>query len=173
MLISLIAALDQNRGIGKNNPSPYVGAGRIPWRLSADLKNFKTLTMGHHLINGRKTAESIGRPLPGRIGIVVTRNLNFALEGWETAHSLEEALALARQRGETEAFIGGGAAIYAESLPLAHRIYLTRVHATVEADTFFSEFNENDWEVVESWDHPADEKNEFAFTYQVLVRSDE
>jgi dihydrofolate reductase len=164
MLISLIVAMDQNRGIGKDN--------RIPWRLSADLKHFKTLTMGHHLIVGRKTAESIGRPLPGRAGVLITHAEHFILPGWETVHSLEAALTFARQHDETEAFIGGGAAIYTESLPLAHRIYLTRVHTTVEADTFFSEFEESDWEVIETWDHLADEKNEFAFTYQVLIRSD-
>lgn len=162
MLISLIVALDQNRGIGKDN--------RIPWRLSADLKNFKTLTMGHHLIVGRKTAESIGRPLPGRAGVLITRTVPFTLAGWDTVHSLEEALTLARHRGETEAFIGGGAEIYAQSLPLADRIYLTRVHATVPADTFFPVFDETAWTLLETWDHPVDEKNEFAFTYQVLAK---
>ena len=162
MLISLIVAMDQNRGIGKDN--------RIPWRLSADLKNFKTLTLGHHLINGRKTCQSIGRPLPGRIGIVVSRNPEYAPDGWEVVRSLSEAFALARQRGETEVFIGGGAGIYAAALPLADRIYLTRVHTRSEADTYFPEFDENEWDVMESWDHPADEKNEVAFTYQVLVK---
>lgn len=162
MLISLIAAMDENWGIGKNN--------RIPWRLSADLKTFKTLTMGRHLIVGRKTAESIARPLPGREGIVITRALSFALPGWETVHSLEEALTLAQQRGETEAFIGGGTAIYAQSLPLADRLYLTRVHTIVEADTFFPPFDERDWLVQESWEHPADERNEFAFTFKFFVK---
>ncbi|HLF87682.1 MAG TPA: dihydrofolate reductase [Anaerolineales bacterium] len=162
MHISLIVAMDRNRGIGKNNC--------IPWRLSADLKNFKTLTMGHHLIVGRKTAASIGRPLPGRTGVLITRTGGYNLPGWDTVYSLEDALALARQREETEVFIGGGADIYALSLPLADRIYLTHVHATVEADTFFPKFDEMVWQVVESWDHPADERNEFSFTYQVLAR---
>lgn len=162
MLISLIAAMDQNRGIGKDN--------QLPWRLSADLKQFKTLTMGHHLIVGRKTAESIGRPLPGRKGVLITRAPAYTLPGWETVHSLEAALSLARQRGETEAFIGGGACIFALALPLAHRIYLTRVQAAVAADTFFPEFDEGAWDVIASWTHPADEKNQFPFTYQVLVR---
>lgn len=163
MYLSLIVAFDQQRGIGKDN--------RIPWRLSADLKNFKTLTMGHTLIVGRKTAESIGRPLPGRDGVLITRTRDFALPGWKTVHSLDAALTYARQHGETEAFIGGGADIYAQSLPLADRIYLTRVHATVEADTFFPAFDETAWQVIETWDHPADEKNDFAFTYQVLVKN--
>ncbi len=162
MLISLIVAMDQNRGIGQDN--------QIPWRLSADLKNFKTLTMGHHLIVGRKTAESIGRPLPGRAGVLITRSESFTLPGWDTVHSLDEAITFARQRGETEAFIGGGAAIYAESLPLANRIYLTRVHARVEADTFFPEFDESEWEIMENQEHSADEKNEFPFNYQVFER---
>ncbi|NUM48611.1 MAG: dihydrofolate reductase [Anaerolineales bacterium] len=162
MLISLIVALDQNRGIGKDN--------RIPWRLPADLKNFKTLTLGHHLIVGRKTAESIGRPLPGRAGVLITRAGDFTLTGWETVHSLAEALTLTRHRGETEAFIGGGAEIYSQSLPLADRIYLTRVHTTVPADTFFPAFDETAWLVRENREHPADEKNEFAFTFQLWER---
>lgn len=162
MHISLLVAFDQNRGIGKAN--------RIPWRLSADLKNFKALTMDHHLIVGRKTAESIGRPLPGRAGVLITRAGDYTLSGWETVHTLEDALSLARTHGETEAFIGGGAEIYALSLPLADRIYLTRVHAAVEADTFFPPFDESNWEVSETWEHPADEKNEFPFTYEVLRR---
>ncbi|HNB52496.1 MAG TPA: dihydrofolate reductase [Anaerolineales bacterium] len=163
MLISLIVAFDQQQGIGKDN--------RIPWRLSADLKNFKTLTMGHTLIVGRKTAESIGRALPGRDGVLITRARDFALSGWKTVHSLDSALTYARRNGETEAFIGGGADIYAQSLPLADRIYLTRVHTTVEADTFFPPLDEKEWQVVETWEHPPDEKNEFAFTYQVLVKN--
>jgi dihydrofolate reductase len=162
MLISLIVAMDQNRGIGKDNG--------IPWRLCADLKNFKTLTMGHTLIVGRKTAESIGRPLPGRDGVLITRTWDFALSGWKTVHSLDAALTYARQRDETEAFIGGGAQIYAQSLPRADRIYLTRVHATVEADTFFPPLDETNWQVIETWEHPADERNEFAFTYQALEK---
>jgi dihydrofolate reductase len=162
MRVSLIVAMDQNRGIGKDN--------RLPWRLSADLKNFKSLTMGHHLIVGRITAQSIGRPLPGREGIVLTRARDFALTGWQIARTLEDALEIARKSGETEAFIGGGASVYTDVLPLAHRIYLTRVHTVAEADIFFRNFDESKWEVIETWDHPADEKNEFPFTFQVLSR---
>jgi dihydrofolate reductase len=162
MMVSLIVAMDQNRGIGKDN--------RIPWRLPADLKNFKSLTMGHHLIVGRKTAESIGRPLPGRMGVLITRAANYTLPGWDTTHSLNEALGLARRRGETEAFVGGGAEIYTLSLPFADRIYVTRVHAAVDTATFFPDFEYAIWQIVESLEHPADEKNEFAFTCQVLVR---
>lgn len=165
MRISLIVAFDQNRGIGKAN--------QIPWRLSADLKNFKTLTIGHHLIVGRKTVESIGRPLPGRVGVLITRAGDFTLPGWITVQSLEEAITLARACGETELFIGGGAEIYALGIPLADRIYLTRVHAAVETDTFFPSFDEGAWEVIETWTHPADEKNAFSFTYQVLERRKE
>ncbi|GAB4581173.1 MAG: dihydrofolate reductase [Anaerolineales bacterium] len=162
MLISLIVAMDQNRGIGQNN--------RIPWRLAADMKNFKTLTMGHHLIVGRKTAESIGRPLPGRAGVLITRTEGYTLPGWQTVHTLKDALALAEAQNETEAFIGGGAEIYAQSLPFANRIYLTRVHTTAPADTFFPAFDETLWVSQESWEQTADEKNEFAFTFEVLIR---
>ncbi len=164
MLISLIVALDQNRAIGK--------AGGIPWRLSADLQNFKKLTMGHHLIQGRVTWESIGRPLPGREMVVVTRQPDYAVPtGVAVAPSLDAALNLARARGETETFIGGGAALYTEALPLANRIYLTRVHAAIPGtDTFFPEFDETEWQRIEQRDYAADERNEFAFTYYLLER---
>ena len=162
MRISIIAALDERGGIGKDN--------RLPWHLSADLKRFKTLTMGHHLIVGRKTCQSIGRPLPGRKGIVITRDPRFEAPGYTVAHSLEQALSLARQRGENEAFIAGGAAIYALALPLADRMYLTRVHTIAEADTFFPPFDPAAWKLLQNQRHPADEKNEFDFTVQVWER---
>src|SRR5262245_19431260 len=124
--------MDRNRGIGVAN--------RLPWRLSADLKRFRDLTMGHHIIVGRKTFESIGRPLPGRRMIVVTRDRSYRAEGCEVAHSIEDATRLARERGETEIFICGGAEIYAQSIGIVDRMYLTLVDAEVAADTFFPAF---------------------------------
>jgi dihydrofolate reductase len=162
MIISLIVAMDEGRGIGKDN--------HIPWRLSADLKRFKALTMGHHLIMGRKTYESIGRPLPGRTTLIITRNLNYQAEGCQIAHSLKGALELARTDGEDEAFIIGGGEIFKHALPLADRIYLTQVRARLDCDTFFPDFDLGDWQISEESCQPADEKNQFATTYQLLIR---
>lgn len=154
--------MDERRGIGINN--------QLPWRLSADLKRFKALTMGHHLIAGRKTFASIGKPLPGRRMIIVTRDQNYTAEGCLIAHSVDEAVTLAQARGESEVFIIGGAEIYAQSFSRVDRLYLTRVHAEVEADTFFTDFEERAWDVREASSHAADEKNQYPFTFKVLVR---
>jgi dihydrofolate reductase len=162
MIVSLIVAIDEAGGIGKD--------GRLPWRLSSDLKRFKEITMGHHIIAGRKTYESIGKPLPGRETIVVTRNPGYTEEGISVAHSLAEAIELARSRGETEAIIVGGAEIYREALALVDRIYLTQVAATVDADTYFPEWDVGQWKVEESGTIPADEKNQYACSFKVLSR---
>ena len=163
MIISIIAAMDRKRGIGVDN--------KLPWRLSADLKRFRELTMGHHIIVGRKTFESIGRPLPGRGMIVVTRDVNYKAEGCDVAHSVEDATMLARERGENEVFICGGAEIYAQSIGIADRMYLTFVDAEVAADTFFPEFDEREWGEQESDYQPADEKNQYPFTFKLMVRN--
>ncbi|HWQ31842.1 MAG TPA: dihydrofolate reductase [Blastocatellia bacterium] len=163
MIVSLIVAMDERRGIGFE--------GRLPWRLSADLKRFKALTMGHHLIAGRKTYESIGRPLPGRTMIIVTRDPDYQAEGCLIAHSVDEALALARARGETEAFIIGGAEIYAQTLERADRLYLTQVHAITDADVFFPAFDESAWREQEVSPHEAGEKNQYPSTFKLLVRT--
>ena len=162
MKINLIVAMDERGGIGWR--------GRLPWHLSADLKRFKELTMGHSLVVGRKTYASIGRGLPGRTMIVITRQADYRAEGAQAAHSLEEALELARESGESEAFVGGGGEVYADALRIVDRIYLTRVQAIVEADTFFPDIHWEDWQEQVVVTHPADEKNEFAFTCSVLVR---
>lgn len=162
MIISLIAAQDRRRGIGKDN--------RLPWRLSADLKRFRELTLGHHLIVGRKTFESIGKPLPGRTTIIVTRQAGFKAEGCFVVNSVDAALALARERKELEVFVIGGAEIYAQTLKQADRLYLTLVDAEVEADTFFPLFDETAWVEQEAIPHAADEKNQYAFTFKTLVR---
>ncbi|MCI0664606.1 MAG: dihydrofolate reductase [Acidobacteria bacterium] len=169
-MVSLIVAMDKNRGIGIDN--------RLPWRLSADLKRFRELTMGHHIIVGRKTFESIGKPLPGRQTIIVTRNETYQAANASTqlsqscfiVHSVEEAIALARSRGESEVFVCGGAEIYAQVLGFADRLYLTLVETEVDADTFFPEWDESEWVEKESFQHSADEKNQFPFTFKVLER---
>ncbi len=166
MLISLIVAMDEERGIGKN--------GRVPWRLSSDLRRFKSLTMGHHMIVGRKTWESIGRLLPGRKMVIVTRSRRYQPEncpGCAVAHSLDAALELARQAGDEEVFIGGGGEIYALALPLADRIYLTRVHTRAGCDVFFPAFDLDEWMEMERDEQGPDEKNEHAVTYQTFAKN--
>ena len=155
--------MDRKRGIGVDN--------KLPWRLPADLKRFRDLTMGHHIIIGRKTFESIGRPLPGRRMIIVTRNASYKAEGCDLVHSIEDALNLARERGENEVFICGGADIYAQTIAIADRMCLTVVDAEVKADIFFPEFDEREWIEQESFYHPADEKNEYAFNFKIMIRN--
>jgi dihydrofolate reductase len=162
MIISLIVAMDEKGGIGIAN--------RLPWHLSADLKRFKTLTMGHHIIMGRKTYESIGKPLPGRTNLVVTRDPNYQADGCLVVHSVDEALQTAQEQGEDEAFITGGRQIFAQSIGIAYRIYLTRVHAEVTADVYFPDFDPSEWVEQEAVYHESDEKNDYAFTAKVLVR---
>lgn len=169
MLISLIVAMDEKRGIGEN--------GALPWHLSADLKRFKALTMGHFMIMGRKTFDSIGRALPGRTTIVVTRNPVYSFAAREIsgqslliAHSLDQALEIAAATGETETFVIGGGDVFAQILPQADRIYLTAVNALVDCDTFFPPYDENNWRVMEEKFVPADEKNQYASIYRRLER---
>ena len=162
MIISLLVAMDEKRGIGKD--------GKLPWRLSSDLKRFRELTMGHHIIVGRKTYESIGKPLSGRQTIVVTRNPGFPPEGCLTAGSVHEAIGIAKANVETEAFVIGGSDIYAQAIDLADRIYLTQVHAEVGADTFFPELDRDSWVEKESSYQPSDDWNQYAFTFRLLER---
>jgi dihydrofolate reductase len=162
VIISLLVAMDEKRGIGKD--------GKLPWRLSSDLKRFRELTMGHHIIVGRKTYESFGKPLPGRQTIVVTRNPGFRPEGCLIAGSVQEAIVVAKAHGETEAFVIGGSDIYAQAIDPADRIYLTQVHAEVDADTFFPELDLDSWIEKERSDQPADDRNQYAFTFRLLER---
>jgi dihydrofolate reductase len=162
MKVSLIVAAAENGVIGRQND--------LPWRLSADLRRFKELTMGHAVIMGRKTYESIGRPLPGRRMIVISRQPGYSAPGIETATGFEKALAIAKAHNEGEVFVIGGAAIFELAAPLAERLYLTRVHANVPGDVFFPPVDPAAWRLLESQPHPADEKNEFPFTFQRYER---
>lgn len=158
MRLSAIVAMAANRVIGAGN--------QLPWRLSADLARFKRLTMGHTLVLGRKTYESIGRPLPGRTFIVVTRQRDYAPAGVTVAHSVDEALALARARGDDEVFIAGGADIYAQTMDRIDRLYLTRIERDVPGDTYFPEVDLSGWRLVEEERHPEGDLP-FAFlTYE-------
>jgi dihydrofolate reductase len=162
VIISIVVAIDEQRGIGVEN--------RMPWHLPEDLKRFKRLTMGGCLVMGRKTYASIGRSLPGRTNIVISREFASPPEGVLVAASPEAALGIAEDLGEKKVFIIGGAQIYAQMLPLANRMYLTTVHTSSAADTFFPDFNPDDWRETYSEHHPADNAHAFAFTYQILVR---
>jgi dihydrofolate reductase len=167
MRISIIVALAPNGVIGRN--------GTLPWRLSDDLKRFRRLTMGHTIIMGRRTWESIGRPLPGRTTIVVTRQRNYQLpDGVHVACSLDEAIEIASTRNEEEAFVVGGAELYHEALSHVDRFYFTEVAADVEGDTYFplnfDTFDWDGWVTIETEAHDADEKNEYAFVFVTMQR---
>ncbi len=140
MKLSIIVALADNGVIGRDN--------QLPWRISADLKRFKALTLGHHLLMGRKTFQSIGRALPGRTTVVLSRGTPELPPGVELAGSMAEAVELARSTGDTEAFVAGGASIYAEALSSADTLYLTRVNLAVAGDTYFPDWNRDDWQLV-------------------------
>lgn len=162
MTVSLIVAVSSNGVIGRD--------GGLPWHLSRDLKRFKELTMGHHLIIGRRTWDEVGRVLPGRTMVIVTRDRDFSAEEVLVAHSLEEALELAQ--GDREPFIGGGAEIYRLAIErkLVDRLYLTHVHAEVDGDTFLPEFDCGGWFKVSEEHHGADEKNDHPVTFLVYER---
>ena len=164
MIISLIVAMDEQRGIGLE--------GRLPWHLPADLKRFKKLTMGHHLILGRKTYESIGSPLPGRTMIIVTRNPNYQPDGCMVSRSLDTAIEFARMGMDNEAFIIGGGDLFEQSIDLADRIYLSQVHAILPADVYFPEISSDDWQETKSELVPADENNLYDFTFKILDREE-
>lgn len=163
MQLSLIFAMDENNAIGKDN--------KLPWHLPADLKHFKQVTMNHTIIMGRNTFESIGRALPGRTNIVISRNPNYMLPPYITsAPSLATALQAAASRNEEEAIIIGGAQLFKEALPRAEKFYLTRIHHTFDADVFLPAINMDDWNILSQEAHQADEKNAYAYTFYTLER---
>lgn len=163
MHISLIAALDRNRGIGKDND--------LPWRLPDDLKRFKALTLGKPVLMGRKTAESLGRALPGRTNLVLTRSGRVPFESMQAVASIDEALVAARDGGAAELCVIGGAEIYALTLPLADKLYLTHVDTVVaEADAYFPEFDASRWKAVDHNSHAADGKHAFPFEFVDYVQ---
>jgi dihydrofolate reductase len=162
MQISAIVALANHNVIGRDNS--------IPWYLPEDLKWFKKHTLNHAIIMGRKCFESIGRPLPKRTNIVITRDMFYLVNGCTVVHSLSEALQIAQNEGETEAFIIGGGEIYAQSLDLCTKIYLTEVHADIEGEIIFPSILESDWKIIFQEKHLKDENNEFDFTFKILER---
>jgi dihydrofolate reductase len=161
-LISAIVAMDQNRCIGVDN--------QIPWYLPADLQYFKKTTLGHPVIMGRKSFRSIGRPLPKRTNIVVSRDPFFIASGVLTAMSIAEAIDMAKEENPSEIFIIGGGNIYEQTQALWDRLYLTEVAAAFEGDTFFPQIDPTAWKEVFREAHQADEKNEFAYEFVILDR---
>ena len=158
-MISIIAAMDENRLIGSNND--------LPWHLPADLQRVKQLTTGHAIILGRKNYESIGRPLPNRKNIVITTNPDYEAPGCIVVNSIDAAIDAAE--GE-DIYIFGGARIYEQMFDLAERMYLTLIHATFEGDTWFPEYKPDDWEVIEQQDFSADDKNKYDYSFVTLEK---
>ncbi len=177
MIISLIVAVSQNQVIGKDN--------RLLWKIADDLKRFKSLTTGHNILMGRKTFESLGRPLPNRTNIIITRNKDYTCEhdNVHVFNTINKGIEFAKTNGETELFIIGGGQIYAQSMDIAHRIYITTVHTTIDGDTYFPEdkktFKKKNLDTTYTWKKTGpierfkkDERNEYDFDFQILERKD-
>ena len=164
--LALICAMASNGVIGNDN--------KLPWRLPEDLRHFRRTTMGHSIIMGRKTWESIGKPLPGRGNIVVTRQRDYQTDGAKIRDSLEAALELAgniaAMDGAEQAFVIGGAELYRQALPLATLFHLTRIHAEIPGDTFLTGFNESEWRELSRADYSRDEENHFDYSICLLRR---
>lgn len=160
MNLAIIVATDEQGLIGKDND--------LPWRLSADLQHFKRVTMDKPIIMGRRTHESIGRPLPGRQNIVITGREDFEAAGCDVVHSLDEALVLCRDHEEV--MVMGGASLYQQTLPLADKLYLTLVHTRLDGDTWFPDWSADDWQCISREDHQADEKNDYDYSFMLYQR---
>ena len=159
--VSVIVAVAANGVIGRD--------GDLPWHLPADLRHFKRTTMGHHLIVGRRTWDEVGRPLPGRTMVVITRDRTLRIPDVLVVHSLEEALAAAS--ADDEVFVAGGGEIYRQALPLADRVYPTRIHGSFEGDTTFPELDDAQWRLTSSEDHEPDERNPHPYSFLVYERA--
>ncbi|KIL39163.1 dihydrofolate reductase [Gordoniibacillus kamchatkensis] len=162
MTISLLLAMDRNRGIGVDN--------KLPWRLPADLAYFKRLTTGHTVLMGRRTYESIGKPLPNRHNVVVTRDRSYRAEGCEIVHDLEEALRRYEGKGGDELFVIGGGEIFNAALPVADKLYITYIDHEFAADTFFPAVDENAWQLVSREPGVKDERNPYDYEFRVYER---
>jgi len=160
--ISAIVAMDEQRTIGKNNT--------LPWHLPADLQHFKRITTGHPIFMGRKTYESIGRPLPNRVNIILTSNEHFSAEGCVIVKSLAEGLKIAQENDSKEIFIIGGAEVFRQLMPQIDRLYLTIIHHQFTGDVFFPELNLAEWQEVMREDHSPNEDNRYAYSFITLDR---
>lgn len=163
MKINQVVAAAENNAIGKNN--------QLLWSLPNDMKFFKNTTWGMPVIMGRKTFESLGKPLAGRTNIVITRQTGWKPAGVHVVHDIKEAMIVASETDAKEAFVIGGGEIYKQTMPITERLYLTRVHTVIEgADTFFPEVKESEWELLSRLDFPADEKHAYAYSFEVWQR---
>lgn len=162
MILSAIVAISNNNVIGKDN--------ELPWYLPADLRYFKKITIDHPVIMGRKSFEAIGNPLPKRTNIVITRDPYYLSSNILIAHSLGEAINLARETSPEEAFIIGGAEIFEIALPHLDRLYITEIHADFDGDTFFPEWDRTEWNLVSQEAHRSDKKNEFDYSFKIYER---
>lgn len=161
MKISIVVAAAENGVIGKDN--------QLLWKLSSDLKRFKNITTGHYILMGRKTFESIGKPLPNRTSLIISRNFECDFENCYVFKTISDAIIYAAQQGQEEIFVVGGGEIYKQTMTLANTIHLTIVHTEIEGDTHF-EYDDSNWKVLHSEFIPKDEKNEFDSTYIILER---
>lgn len=162
-MISLILAASTNNAIGKNN--------QLLWHLPNDLKFFKNTTWGMPVIMGRKTFESVNKPLPGRFNIVITRQPGWNADGVIVASSLQDAISKARETNCKELFVIGGGEIYGQAYAMADKIYLTRVHTAADGDTFFPSIEESGWHLQSNQDFVADDKHQFAYSFQTWVKN--
>ena len=158
--LTIVVAISSNNAIGKNN--------QLLWHLPADLKHFKNITTGHTIIMGRKTYDSIGKPLPNRRSIVITRQKDLHIDGVEVVNSLDAAIALCKP--DENVYVIGGAEIYKQALPICRKIYLTRVHQHYEAEAFFPALSLEEWKEIEKIDHVVDEKNTIPYSFCTLER---
>lgn len=161
ILCHLVAA-SENNVIGINDD--------LPWKLSGDMVYFKNKTWGMPIIMGRNSFDGLKNELPGRVLIVLTHQQGWTAPNVQTAHSPEEAIELAKDADTREIFITGGGIVFAATLPLIDRIYITRVHATIEGDTYYPEFSKDEWELVSTKEHGADEKYDYSYTFEVWER---
>ncbi|WP_240374487.1 dihydrofolate reductase [Bacillus piscicola] len=158
-MIAFVVAMDKNRVIGNNND--------IPWHLPADLRHFKEVTTGHPIVMGRKTYESIGRPLPGRRNIIMTGNRDYQAPGCDIVSTVEEVLDISKTQ---ETHVIGGETLFEQFFPHAEKLYLTIIHDAFTGDTFFPKFDEEEWNVVDRKEGPTDDKNKYPHTYYTLTR---
>ena len=160
MIVSIIVAVAENDVIGKNN--------QLIWHLPADLRRFEQITSGHHVIMGRKTFESVGRPLPNRTNIIITSDVNYKKEGCIVVHSINEAFTLCE--GQEEVFILGGSTIYEQTIRFADKLYITRVHNIFDGDSYFIKMNDDYWDLEYEETHQADKKNRYAYSFRNYIR---
>ena len=162
MIVSLIVAMDECSGIGKNN--------RLPWHLPSDLMRFKRITMGHHLVMGRKTYETIGRALPGRVMVIITHQKGYSPNGCTVVGSIQAAIKLADDHHENELFIIGGGSIFTQTIDLADKIYVTIVHSDVGADVFFPKIDPDQWEETVSENCLQNPTDDYGSNFKLLIR---